>query len=90
MRDGIPERVDVGGYLWGRDELESLIREYSDGQSVPATFRPERVPAIASDIFVDIEIFDPALNCLRPWELGRIQLLLKVLEESCRSCPAAQ
>lgn len=90
MRDCLPKRVDVGGYLWERDELETLLRDYIDGQAVPATFRPERVPAIAPDIFVDIEIFDPALNCLRPWELGRIQLLLKVLEESCRSCAAAQ
>jgi hypothetical protein len=47
-----------------------------------------RVPALATDVFVDLEIFDPDRDCYRPWEIGRLQTFLNDLRAQCATCSA--
>ncbi|MDF1562018.1 MAG: VWA domain-containing protein [Deltaproteobacteria bacterium] len=82
MRECMPAKIQVGKYLFTRDELEDLVRKYADPDLIM------RIPITASDIFVDLEIFDPDTDCHRPWEISRLQQLLNDLRDECRTCPA--
>lgn len=78
LADHTGPKVQVGRFMYPRDDLRDLMRRYfTSNLSL-------RVPEVAPDVFVPIELFDPETDCLKPWEIGRLSQLLDTLEAACR------
>jgi hypothetical protein len=73
----LPGKVQIGDILYKKDELLDTGRRYLNGGMEP------RLPAVAAELFVPLELFDPELHCHRAWELGRLDALLEKVVGVC-------
>lgn len=78
--DCLPDAIQLGRFEFSEDTLIDLLRKYV------ATNTAVNLPQPASELFVPIEIYNPDVDCYRPWELDRLELLLQLIGETCNAC----
>jgi hypothetical protein len=80
----LPPKVALGDILVARDALESQL-----ARSVRTNLEP-RMPEVGAHVFVPIEIFDPALDCVRLADLDQLVRYLDALAGACPTCAGAR
>ncbi len=80
MNTCLPARPQVGDYLYDKADLKKLVEKYLTPNL------NANVPTDAWQIFHPMETFDPATDCVRPWEIGRLQQLFRTIQDACAKC----
>lgn len=76
----MPEELILERFAYDRSEQRELLRKYI------ASDTAVNLPQPVSEIFVPLANFDPEEDCLTPWEVDRLLVMLQQIRTSCDAC----
>ena len=84
IEECLPEGIQLGRYQFTQDEVKALLHRYvAENNAV-------NLPRSSSQLFVQVERFNPDRHCHRPWELDYLFELFERITRACNSCDGVE